>query len=101
MKFICSLIILLFVCSCSTNTKTNHYTVKFSYNLGILSVDQKAPCLDKNDYVSLHNTIFNAMEVKDPSPIISLEIESDVELVVECPSKDIVKLIKFSASASC
>lgn len=103
MKFLCSLIILLFICSCSTitntNTKSNH-TVKFSYNLGILSVYQKSPCLDQNDYVSLHNTIFNAMEVTDPSPIIILEVESDVELVIECPSKNIVELIKFSSAVS-
>jgi hypothetical protein len=105
MKYFYILLISFFICSCTKSTdektkiNTNH-AVKFSYNLGVLSVDQEAPCLTQNDYISIHDRIFDAMSEKDELLIINRDIESDVELIIQCPSKNVVEVVNFISGAS-
>lgn len=102
MKYFFILIVSFFICLSSLHAgeNTNH-TVKFSYNLGKLSVEKKAPCLVDTDYISIHDRIFDAMSGKEKKSIIkeTIEIESDVELVIQCPTKDIKKLVSFSSAS--
>jgi hypothetical protein len=106
MKYFYILIVSFFICSCTTSTDKNvkintNHTVKFSYNLGKLSVEKKAPCLVDTDYISIHDRIFDAMSDKEKKSIIkqTTDVESDVELVIQCPTKDIKKLVSFSSAS--
>lgn len=88
----------LILCSCSnTKTEKTNHIVKFSYIKGNITIEKHAPCLTNNeDYIVIHDQIFNAMSSIGDTPLNIEETYSDIEVEINCPSKVIIKPINIS-----